>query len=196
MENKNGEPRLQRPTLTKGTLREALPVGTQLPLLDCVGRGAEQISLSPLVKALYRLICTVNVKTTPIRDAVLALMKEIGAREASIYLYDTGEMSLEHYMRIEKTGRCFRVERDGPDPDPFVRSSFDYTHVLFSVAKRNNMSRLYQFNMVPDDMGFADADIMNFSEHMIAAPLLMAENGKQSGTHNNLGVLVLKGDKA
>jgi diguanylate cyclase (GGDEF)-like protein len=176
-----------------------VPKGSQLPLLDRVATKEEvQLNLTPLEKALYRLTCTVNVRTTPMKDAIVALMKELHAHEASLYLKSDGEeMSLTHFMKISMSPNGIDVVANGACPEEIVFMAFSEKLMLFSVPKsrKKGTSTLYQFNMIPGDIGSTSCEIKNGNQHICAVPLFMSEsNGERlSGITKKLGVLVLKG---
>ncbi|MEW6722013.1 MAG: GGDEF domain-containing protein [Candidatus Micrarchaeota archaeon] len=168
------------------------------PLLEGIAKepAEKKLNLSPLEMALYRLTCTVNARTTPIQDAVVSLMKELGADEAAIHLRSGGlNGSLEHYMTVQKDGSGFSIVPTGAPAGYISLAAFSERTMFFSVpgkgrSKRHN-STLYQFNMIPGDTEYSDRKIKNGERHVCAVPLFMADKG--TGVSNNLGVLTLKG---
>lgn len=189
-----------RPNQEEKQPKRWVPKGSQLPLVDHVATSEERkLDLTALEKALYGLTCTVNVRTTPMKDAIVALMNELSAHEASLYLKnDGGEVSLSHFMRIRKAPDGIAIDPNGADPEEIVQRAFDEKQMLFSVpqARKKGISTLYQFNMIPGDTGFTSYDIENGKEHTCAVPLFMSESeGQESaGITKKLGVLMLKGE--
>ncbi|HSB47340.1 MAG TPA: GGDEF domain-containing protein [Candidatus Bilamarchaeum sp.] len=169
------------------------------PLLEGLAGEAEgkMISLSPLEMALYRLTCTVNARTTPIEDATISLMKELGAEEASIHLKDgRGSGMLEHYVTVQREGGAFEIIPNGSPAGYLASSAFGERSMFFSVPRggRKKKSTLYKFNMVPGDTTYSYRDIKNGDRQVCAVPLFMAERAESSPElSNKLGVLTLAG---
>ncbi len=171
------------------------------PLLEGLAETAaeKKLSLSPLEMALYRLTCTVNARTTPIQDAVISLMKELGADEAMMHLKGGSALeTLEHYMTVRKEGGLFSIVSDGTPPGYMSAAAYSDRSMFFSApckAKRKNAkSVLYRFNMIPGDAEYSRKDIKNGDRHLCAVPLFMAERGNDGPEiSKKLGVLTLKG---
>ncbi len=167
------------------------------PLLEGLAaeKAEKRMILSPLEAALYHLTCTINARTTPIQDALISLMKELGAEEASIHLLGRDQYHpLEHYITVRKENDGFAISPTGEPAGYMSTAAFTDNSMFYSVPRRmrrsNKMSTLFRFNMVPGDMEYSTREIKNGDRQVCAVPLFMAENGSSS---KKLGVLTFKG---
>ncbi len=169
------------------------------PLLEgLAGEKAEKrLVLTPLEGALYHLTCTINERTTPIQDALISLMKELGAEEASIHLLGRDQSHpLEHYMTVRKDGGEFVVSPIGDHAGYMSAAAFSENSMFYSVppsgrrSSKGRKSSLFRFNMVPGDMEYSVREVKNGDRQVCAVPLFMAEDEESS---KKLGVLTLKG---
>lgn len=176
------------------------PISEGIRLID--GAPTEKrLVLSALEMALYRLTCTVNIRTTPIQDAVVALMKELGAEEAAIHLRTYGEgSSLEHYMTVRKEGGSFHVSAFGMAPGELAQNAFSGRWMTFAIPKKrrkHGKSTLFRFNMIPGDTTYSVSTIKNGHLQTCAVPLFMTEktgkDGNGVGAMKDIVVLTLKG---
>ncbi len=151
--------------------------------------------------ALYRLTCTVNVRTTPVQDAVVALMKELGADQASIHLSAHGEPNaLEHYMTMNRMDGGYVAGFEGGATGEMIRAAFDNRWMLFTIPrmtkKHKTKNILYRFNMIPGDTAYSRHSIKNGTRQVCTVPLFMSHNaGDPESETKKLGVLTLKGER-
>ncbi len=188
------------PAAVEGERKGSLPTLPPGMVEGIMKDGAEEkrFAVSPQTNALYRLICTVNATTTPIQDAVKALMVELGAEEATIHLAGrSGAAILEHYITVKRAGEQMVVLPMGEEPGYLSLASFTDRSMFFVVPrlkqKKHAKSTLYRFNMVPGDATYTLRDVKNGDRQSCSVPLFMSETLAGKEVSKKLGVLTLKG---
>ncbi|MFH1394439.1 MAG: GGDEF domain-containing protein [Candidatus Micrarchaeota archaeon] len=150
---------------------------------------------TPLELAPYRFACAVNTRSTSIPDGVIALMREIGAKEASIYLKKDGEAALGHYLTTDG----FSVDARGGPPNDMIKDVFERGHMQICVPRKKGKlppGRLFTATMVPDDISFTSEETWECHGYHCSVPLMVVEKGEDGKTESKkLGVLTLTGDK-
>ncbi len=154
-----------------------------------------EMQLTGLEAANYRMSWKLNDSTQPLLHTLKALMKEVGADEASIYLRtQDGDPPLEHSRCLVRVGDCFTVGHDCPEPDQIAYEAFEGMSLLFSAKDNAGMGTRFSFNMVPGDTTSSSTAVKKRDKDICAVPLFTTENGSYA-LKERLGVLVIRGDR-
>ena len=151
----------------EGTMKVA--IAAQDAIYRAKARREAIKQFTPLELAPYRFSCAVNSRSTSVPDGVIALMKEIGAKEASIYLKRDGETGLAHYLTTD--GR--NVFAKGSLPNRMVQETFDEGVMKICVPRKKGAwppSRMHTATMVPDDITFTKENTWRCNDHWRMSP--------------------------